>query len=416
MALAELKSEMVPNGGPLKWTTEVNGRDSRPIRVTGCASPEYFAREIESIFKKSWLPVGRDSELPKPGSYLVHDLQALKTSVLVVRGKDNVVRAFHNVCSHRCNRVMRDDRGSCSTIYCRYHGWAYDTLGKLVRLTDESEFRHVNKDDLGLTPISLQIWNGFMFINLDPKPQESLQDSLADMYSGLDGYPFEEMTYCVAWKSLVNSNWKLMKDAFCEIYHIPFAHVQTAAFGYSSKAQPIPRALAIKLFKNGGQFSFRGTSEGGLPPTPELAFKYSSASAVSGTQAWSAGLSKPKLLNPTNSTDWLGDMFQLYPSLQLSIFPSMYLYHNFIPVSFDKMIWDFRMYTRPPKSFGEMFVNEYSAAQAKIGTLEDFSIVELTQTTMNSGAKRYFNLSDQELLVRANHELTQEKAGPYPSN
>src|ERR1700683_972904 len=83
-----------------------------PIPVDHYVSPEIFEKEREKIFKKHWLFVGRTEYLQKPGDYFVQELEIAQTSVLIVRGKDNKIRGFHNVCRHRANRVT-SGRGNC---------------------------------------------------------------------------------------------------------------------------------------------------------------------------------------------------------------------------------------------------------------------------------------------------------------
>lgn len=396
-----------------KWTTDVFGLDTAPVPTSGCTSPEYFHKELEHIFRRTWIPVGREAEIPRRGDYLVHQIDALKTSVLVVRGRDMKVRAFHNVCSHRCNKVMNDARGSCGALYCRYHGWMYDLEGRLVRIPDESEFFGVDKSDHGLTPVALEIWQGFVFINLDPQPDQSLPEYMAEIYDGLDGYPFDEMTHCIAWRIQVNCNWKLLKDAFCEIYHLPFMHAKSASYGFVSEDQPVPRALDLMVHDNGAQFSISGNHAAKYPPMPTVAFRYGTAIHKS-TETMTLAGPKPRLLNPTGSSTWIGEMIQLFPSLQLSIFPQSYLYHSFMPISESTCMWDFRMYMRPPEDFGMRFSQEYAAVQARDTILEDIPTVEATQSVLSGGGKTHFQFSDQEMLVRMNHLMTQRFAGPYP--
>ena len=91
-----------------KWTTQYPELGTDPVPIEPCISPEYFERERESIFRRVWLNIGREEEIPYIGDYFVKELQVCQSSILVVRGKDGVIRAFHNMCSHRGN----DDVGT----------------------------------------------------------------------------------------------------------------------------------------------------------------------------------------------------------------------------------------------------------------------------------------------------------------
>ena len=93
------------------------------------------------MFKKSWLYVGRVEQLPQAGSYFTRELAVLDTSVLLVRGKDGAIRAFHNMCPHRGNKLVWNDdpfqetQGRMPVLYCKFHGWRYALDGALIAPT-----------------------------------------------------------------------------------------------------------------------------------------------------------------------------------------------------------------------------------------------------------------------------------------
>ena len=91
-----------------RWAALYPDLGTGPVSVEPCISPSFFARERERIFRRTWLNVGRESDVAKPGDHLVKDLAVAGASVLVVRGNDGVIRAFHNVCSHRCNKLVME--------------------------------------------------------------------------------------------------------------------------------------------------------------------------------------------------------------------------------------------------------------------------------------------------------------------
>src|SRR5579859_4546315 len=97
-----------------------------PVPIEPYVSQDYFERERALIFRKVWLNVARVEQLPRPGDYLVKDLAVCKTSILIVRGKDGVIRAFHNMCSHRGNKIVAGGSGNCPGLFtCKFHGWTY---------------------------------------------------------------------------------------------------------------------------------------------------------------------------------------------------------------------------------------------------------------------------------------------------
>ena len=81
------------------------------------------------------------------------------------------MRGFHNVCSHRGNTLVLDERGSCpGSVYCHFHNWIYSDTGALIRVPDEENFHDLDKRKHGLTPVNTDIWEGFIFVNLAPEP------------------------------------------------------------------------------------------------------------------------------------------------------------------------------------------------------------------------------------------------------
>src|SRR5713226_8348093 len=109
-----------------RWAPEYPELGAGPVPIEPCISPAYFARERERLFRRVWLNVGREEEIPQAGDYFVRDIAVENTSILVVRGKDGGIRAFHNMCSHRGNKVVWDTRGSCQALSCKFHGWTYN--------------------------------------------------------------------------------------------------------------------------------------------------------------------------------------------------------------------------------------------------------------------------------------------------
>jgi phenylpropionate dioxygenase-like ring-hydroxylating dioxygenase large terminal subunit len=398
-------------GHPASWTVDVLGLDTAPVPVTGCTSPEYFQKEVEHIFKKVWFCVGREEEIPNPGDYFIWDFKAIKASIIIVRGKDRKVRAFHNVCSHRCNKVTWSDRGNLQRLYCQFHGWTYGLDGQLLNVPDEKEFFNFNKADHALTPVSADVWKGFIFINADPNPKETLPQYLGHFYEGLSQFPFEEMTHCYAWRLNLNCNYKIIKDAFSEIYHVPFIHVLSVAKAFVNQERRMPHVLKMDIDNHSLRLSMYGNPKHVPPPGTGIAYKHGT-SVVKRNEGDDDKL--PPFMNPTRTDSWAGDLMQVFPSFHFTVFQNSYIYLNYIPVAEDKCEWELRLYLRPPRNASERFSQEYAAIELRDSILEDSRTVEYTQSVLSSGAKTHFHFSDQEALARAHHLMTQAMAGPYP--
>ena len=96
-----------------KWSKRYPDLGTGPVSIEPYISAEYFEKEREHIFRKVWLNVGRVEQIPEPGDYFVKDLAVCRTAVVIVRGEDGGIRAFHNMCSHRGNPVVWDGKGTC---------------------------------------------------------------------------------------------------------------------------------------------------------------------------------------------------------------------------------------------------------------------------------------------------------------
>ncbi len=213
---------IIPSSAPPRSTT----RDS--------IDPAYYEAERTAIFKRTWLNVGRVEQVPETGSYFTRELAVADTSLIIVRGKDGQIRAFHNMCRHRGNKLVWNDypgeevKGTCRQFTCKYHAWRYSLDGELTFIQQEERvLRPRQEPTYGLKAVRCEVWEGFIFVNLDPAAAP-LADYLGEMAKGLEGYPFGEMTEVFTYRAEVGSNWKLFIDAFAEFYHAPVLHQKQA--------------------------------------------------------------------------------------------------------------------------------------------------------------------------------------------
>ncbi len=140
--------------GLKRWAQVHSDLGTGPIPIEPDVSPNYFALECANIFRCVWLNVGRDGEIPSPGDHFVKEIAAALMSAVVVRGGDGVIRAFHNMCSQRGNKVVCQDRGQCERFAGTFHGRAHDLDGQLLHVPDEDRFHDLRKSELGLTPVA----------------------------------------------------------------------------------------------------------------------------------------------------------------------------------------------------------------------------------------------------------------------
>src|SRR5215204_478585 len=121
-----------------------------------------YAWEREEIFFRDWIAAGRAEEVPEAGSFVLREL--FGEQVIIVRGRDDVIRAFYNVCRHRGTAVEERECGRAVRFQCPYHAWIYDLDGSLVRAKHTEDVEDFSFASSGLTPVRCDVWNGFIFL------------------------------------------------------------------------------------------------------------------------------------------------------------------------------------------------------------------------------------------------------------
>jgi glycine betaine catabolism A len=178
-----------------------------------------FAFERERIFTRAWSCVGREQELSRPGEFLRASVAG--EELLLVRGIDLELRAFHNVCRHRGLLLVQPQRGRSLELTCGYHGWVYEASGALRAAPYmPPSFRRTCH---GLAPVRLGVLHGFLFVCLDPDAP-----ALSEALSGAPEWLARpELAHLRLGRTLshdVAANWKLLVENFQESQHFPRVH------------------------------------------------------------------------------------------------------------------------------------------------------------------------------------------------
>ena len=191
-------------------------------------SDEIFAREKERIFFAEWFCVGREEELPEAGDFVVKRVAG--ESVLVVRTRDGGLAAHYNVCRHRGSQLVPDGaKGSfAGGIRCPYHSWTYALDGALRTAPFLEEGDGPAKGDLTLHPVGVDVWGGFVFLNLDPagaaRRGHTLTAQLGGVPERLCRYPLRELRVARRITYEVRANWKVILENYNECYHCGPVH------------------------------------------------------------------------------------------------------------------------------------------------------------------------------------------------
>jgi phenylpropionate dioxygenase-like ring-hydroxylating dioxygenase large terminal subunit len=185
-------------------------------------SQEVFRAERERIFHRSWLLAGHVSQLEKPGSFFLFELD--HESVVVLRDGEGVIRAFHNLCRHRGSRLCLEPCGEIGpTLQCSYHAWTYGLDGALRAAPNMAEVTGFDPREYPLMPVALADWQGLLFLNLatDAVPFETALPGLQGKFGAWrlpELQPVHQIVYDV------EANWKLFFHNYSECYHCPKVH------------------------------------------------------------------------------------------------------------------------------------------------------------------------------------------------
>ena len=406
------------------WTQHYPHLGTGPVSYEDSISPEHYELERKAVFERMWLNVGRIEQIPRAGSYFTKEIQAARTSIIVVRTNDGEVRAFHNICRHRGNKLMWEDypgeetSGVCRQFVCKYHAWRYALDGELTFVQQESEFFDLDKAEYGLVPVQAEVWEGFIFVNLDPANTISLRQYLGKFAEGLEGYPFDQMTQVYKYRADVGSNWKLYIDAFAEFYHAPVLHSKQYTAEEARKLMGYGfEAIHYALDGPHGMVSSWG---GMAPPKDPSMVKPIERILRSGNfGAWDRpdipGLDPlPPGLNPSRSGTWGLDSYVFFPNFMVVVWaPGWYLTYHYWPTAYNRHIFEGTLYFVPPKTARDRLRQELAAVTFKEFGLQDCNTLEATQTMLESRAVSHFPLGDQEILLRHLHKTAGDYVAAY---
>ena len=185
---------------------------------------DHYERELEAIWYRDWVCVGRAEEVPNAGDFVVRKIGT--QSLIVTRDKDDGIRVFYNTCRHRGSVLCTKENGRFANgrIICPYHSWTYSLAGELVATPGRIESDDFRLSDYSLYDVHVDHWGGFVFVNLSDEPEKSLKDFMAGEDERLANWPLEEMVSVHQEVKPLQCNWKLFWENFTECYHCPRHH------------------------------------------------------------------------------------------------------------------------------------------------------------------------------------------------
>jgi phenylpropionate dioxygenase-like ring-hydroxylating dioxygenase large terminal subunit len=193
--------------------------------------PDIFEFEMERIFGRAWLFVGHMSQVPQAGDFVTTELG--RQPVIMTRHRDGSVHVLLNRCTHRGAKVVNERKGHSPRLTCCYHGWTFDTDGRLVTVpVPEGCAADFDNSAFGLARAPrVGEYRGFVFASLSPKGP-SFEDHIGPMKRNIDDLVDRAPDGTLALDAgmhryVYNGNWKLQVENVLDSYHVPFGHAST---------------------------------------------------------------------------------------------------------------------------------------------------------------------------------------------
>lgn len=361
------------NGVPKEW-------DRRGLPGWCYHSPALLKLEKDQLFKTHWQIACHVSDIPKAGSYISFDL--CEERAIILRDNDLEVRAFHNICRHRGSRLVASEKGTCpNALICPFHGWVYNLDGTLRGPARPDSFPPLDKDEFGLRPIEIEIWNGFVFVRFKPGPQPSVADLLAPFHADAAAYNMtDHVPTDGIWTEQTPVNWKSVRDVDNEGYHVAMAHPGLQDL-YGSTYRDTPYVDGISR------------SDGAFTPTKGRRWAVRNYKKFSKPQEH-----LPEHLHKT----WL--YWGIFPNAVIAATPETVLFYQEFPQTTGTSILRSATYRNPVEDRQQRAARYLTARIDRETVEEDMQLTIWSNEAMASDSFENFYLSDLEYGVRSHHD------------
>ncbi|MGB8813865.1 MAG: aromatic ring-hydroxylating dioxygenase subunit alpha [Paracoccaceae bacterium] len=358
-----------------------NDWDRRGLPGWAYHSQAQFDLERDQLFLRHWQLAGHVNDLPSAGDWIAFDL--LGERAVVMRGRDGVVRAFHNLCRHRGARVVDGVSGNCkNAMVCPFHGWVYNLDGSLRGAARPETFGEMDREAFGLKPVEMQVWHGFVFLRFLPGPQPDVAAWLAPYDADFAAYRTADAVPVATpdWWTSLPVNWKSVRDVDNEGYHVAMAHPGLQdLYGRSYEDTHLPGGLAFSYGTFGDQpgrrWSVRQYVK--LSPVPE----------------W-----MPERLQ----RNW--NYYGVFPNAVIAFTPETVQFYQEFPISPTETRLTGRIYRHANESRAARVARYLAMRIDRETSAEDQQLSIWSNESMKSSAFENFHLSDLEYGVRCHHD------------
>jgi carnitine monooxygenase subunit len=330
--------------------------------------PDYFRVEMARLIRPAWQIVCHESDIPNAGDW--RTLELLGESIIVIRGQDDAVRAFANVCRHRGSRLVDGEAGCAKRLTCPYHAWTYAADGRLVGVPDREDYAGLDPSQLGLIPVEMERWRGFLFVRLEGGGP-GVAAMMAPCEAEVAPHRFEDLRAIGRITLRPRAvNWKNVADNYSDGLHINVAHpglTRLFGSGYGIEAG----AFVDRMW---GDLLDRPS-----PNPSERAYQH--------------------LLPKGAGRRWL--YFKLWPNVAFDIYPDQVDFMHFVPVSATETMIREISYAVPDER-REMKAARYLNWRInRRVNAEDTALIARVQQGMASSYYRPGPLGESEVCLRS---------------
>lgn len=341
--------------------------------------------ERDRLFLAHWQVAGHVNDIASPGDWLAFDLMGERA--VVMRGHDGTVRAFHNLCRHRGARVVDGVRGHCKgAMVCPFHGWVYNLDGSLRGAARPETFGPMDRREMGLKPVEMEIFHGFIFLRFQPGPQPAVAEWLAPYDAHFAAYRAAEIIPADFgdWEGELPVNWKSVRDVDNEGYHVAMAHPALQDL-YGRKYDDA--YFDGSLMSSTGQF---GEAPG---------------------RRWSV----KNYLKLVQAPAWMPDRFRrawsyygLFPNAVIVFTPESAQFYQDLPLGPRKTRLTGRLYRRKDESRRQRAARYLAVRIDRDTSREDQQLSIWSDESMKSRAFDAFHLSDLEYGLKRHHDALRD--------
>jgi len=207
-----------------------NGKFIHGLSAKSYTDQQFWEAECNTVLSDGWLFVGFVHEFSKSGDVI--PISVAGKPILLIKNNNNKISAFHNVCSHRCLKLVDEKKNVGKIIQCPYHSWSYDLKGKLKASphfggTNQHSPKGFNKLNHGLKPIRIHIWYDWIFVNLSGKAKK-FEEYAKPLIKKFNNFNLKKIKYVATLDfGEIHTNWKFLIENFIEPYHVQFVHKTT---------------------------------------------------------------------------------------------------------------------------------------------------------------------------------------------